>query len=263
MGGRGSAYQKLVDKSEKLKQFQGELYDGQRVNPDDFINDVETEIQNDMFHLLKEVGISTRKSTDNVNRQSLSDNQKQAYFIATEFDYILNETKIDIQLGSENIKNKDTSGYTAPWYKNGLQLRIVLDNKRLNDPNNAKKEISKAVRETWHVPINIRENSDKYTITHEMGHAIEECLFAKLRKNNSHNPEYNDSRKLAIKIRNEVENILKNNYAKYGENATMNISEYSRKNSKEWFAETFSNLVLADEPMPVSLALNEYLERFK
>ena len=42
MGGRGSAYQKLVDKAEKLKQNQNEIYDGEKVNPDDFINDTET-----------------------------------------------------------------------------------------------------------------------------------------------------------------------------------------------------------------------------
>lgn len=263
MGGRGSAYQKLVNKAENLEQFQNEQYNGEKVNPDDFINDKETEIQNDMFHLLKNVGISTRESTDKVNRQSLTTNQKQAHFIATEFDYLLNETKIDVQLGSENIKDKKISGYTAPWYNNGLQLRVVLDDKRLNNPTEARKEITKSVSETWHVPINVKENANKYTITHEMGHAIEECIFEKLRKNNSHNPEYHDSKKLATNIRNEVKEIYKNQYAKPGENVNMNISEYSRKNSMEWFAETFSNLVLSDKPMPVALALNDFLERFK
>lgn len=43
----------------------------------------------------------------------------------------------------------------------------------------------------------------------------------------------------------------------------MNISRYSTTNSMEWFAETFTNLVLADDSMPVALALRDYIESFK
>lgn len=43
----------------------------------------------------------------------------------------------------------------------------------------------------------------------------------------------------------------------------MNISDYSTTNSMEWFAETFTNYILADKPTPVANALGEYLRSFK
>lgn len=69
---------------------------------------------------------------------------------------------------------------------------------------------------------------------------------------------------LAIKVRNDVEKILKNKYTKHGEDAIMNISKYSTTNSMEWFAETFSNLILTDkEPTPVAKALDDYIRSFE
>ena len=65
------------------------------------------------------------------------------------------------------------------------------------------------------------------------------------------------------KVRKEVEEICKNNYTKKSKTVNMNISEYSKKNSMEWFAETFTNLHLAEKPTPVALALSEYLDNYK
>ena len=264
MGGRGSAYSKLVKNVEKLIQEQNEKYDNNlKVDLADFINDIESEIHDEMFDRLKDVKVSTRKSTDEVYRNSLKINQKQVELIAKEFDYILNETSSDIQLGSENIKDRGTGGYTVRNIANGFDIRVVLDSKRLNDPRMERKETADSIRSNWHVPINIKEDARKYTITHEMGHVIENCIFEKLLKENRTNSRYYDTRWLAIKIRNEVENIAQNNYTKSGEKVKMNISTYSKENSMEWFAETFTNLVLADEPMPVALALRDYIESFK
>ena len=92
---------------------------------------------------------------------------------------------------------------------------------------------------------------------------IEELLFERMRKNNSHDKNYWNDRWLAIKVRKEVEEICKNNYTKKSKTVNMNISEYSKKNSMEWFAETFTNLHLAEKPTPVALALSEYLDNYK
>lgn len=43
----------------------------------------------------------------------------------------------------------------------------------------------------------------------------------------------------------------------------MNISDYSTTNSMEWFAETFTNYILADKPTPVANALRDYIWSFE
>lgn len=62
-----------------------------------------------------------------------------------------------------------------------------------------------------------------------MGHVIENCIFEKLLKQNPNNSMYYDTRKVAIKVREDVEEIYKNNYTKKGKTVKMNISEYSKK----------------------------------
>lgn len=39
------------------------------------------------------------------------------------------------------------------------------------------------------------------------------------------------------------------------------LSNYARSNDAEWFAETFTNLQLAEKPEPIALALGEYLNK--
>lgn len=63
----------------------------------------------------------------------------------------------------------------------------------------------------------------------------------------------------------------KNKYTNNQNNDMIYLSKYSKSiklggtgNDLEWFAETFTNLILAeDKPTPVALALNDYLRRFK
>lgn len=256
---------KEMKRIEKINQIQNENYDGDPVKYDDFLKDPETEIQDEQFHELKEVGISTRQSTDNINRIELNKQQEQMEMIAKNYDYIFDDLFADIQFGAENLEI-GKKGKTAPWHgTKGLELRIVLDSKRLNSEIDTREETFEDIKSNWHVPIDMSDNRniDVYTITHEMGHALEHCIFEKLLKNNASNSKYYDTRWLAIKVRNEVENIAKNKYTKSNKDVSMNVSRYSSWNSQEWFAETFTNLVLSDRPMPVALALKDYIERFK
>lgn len=263
MGGRGSLYNRLVKESNNQERNQLEDYsNNERVNPEDFITDEESEIHDDMFIKLKSLGVSTRESTDNVNRIGLSQQQEQAEILAKEYSRFFEETKQDIQFASENIKDPKTGGYTAPLRAGGLQVRVVLDSKRVNNPTWHSEIIRDSVKGGWHAPIDLSENSNKYTVTHEMGHVVEECVFEKLLKENPNNSKYYDARWVATKVRNDVYEICKNKYTKKGESVNMNISDYSERNSMEWFAETFANLHLSEKPMPVALALSEYLERF-
>lgn len=260
MGGRGSAYDKLIEALDKIKQEQHENYSGNlKMNIADFYNDEESEIQNSYFINLKKVNVSMRKSTDDIiHRLELSRQQEWAEVLAKEYKNYFGESKNNIQFASQNIKNPRIGGYTA-WIENdGLMIRMVLDSKRINQPNFHKQTIKNSINEKWHAPININD-ANKYTVTHELGHVVERLLFEKLRKNNPHNIKYLDDKLLAIKVRDDVEKILKNKYTKSGEDVIINISDYSTKNSMEWFAETFTNLHLSEKPLPVAKALSEYL----
>lgn len=265
MGGRGSAYNTLSNKLDEIRQEQYEIYDGEPVSYYDFLLDPESTIHDEMFNKLKELGFSTRESTDAANKYNLTLQQKQLEFLATEFDYILNENGVDVQFGTEDMYDS-TQGYTSPFHneRGELMQRIVYRRDKLNSIKDTRELISKAVKNQDNVPIDIQANANKYIITHEMGHVIENCIFEKLLKQNPNNSMYYDTRKVAIKIRGEVEDICKNKYTKNGENVRMQLSEYSKVNSKEWFAETFTNLILAeDHPEPIALALNDYIRRFE
>lgn len=266
MGGRGSAYERLVNqllKSQEEQQLkQREEYNGRPVTIEDFLWDEESEIHDEMFNRLKGVNISTRESTDKVNKYALTINQKEVEFIAKEFDYILNEADFEIQLGAEKLSSK-TNGQTLPFIDNGkLRLRVVFSEDNLNNLAAYREKQIADVKSNWHAPIDIQTNASKYTAIHEMGHVVEWCIFKKIIRNN---PTISRSQKdLAIKVRNDVEKILKNKYTKPGEDAIMNISDYSTMNSMEWFAETFCNLILTDkEPIPVAKALDDYIRSFE
>lgn len=259
MGGRGSAYETLVKKTNEISQIQEEDYSFE-INKGNF-DDPESEKRDNVFLTLKVNGVSTRKSTDNVNNSSLLINQTKLIYLTSKYKNIINERLEDIQLGCDNL-GRDVSGLTSVKYEaSGVKIRIALNKDELNNPQLARIRQNENIQKNYHAPINIRENSSKYTITHEMGHCIESCIFSKMRKNN---PNLNkiSNKELATKIRSEVEKIYKNCYAKPNENIIMNISQYSRTNSCEWFAETFTNLELSKEPTSVAKALNDFIRRY-
>lgn len=263
MGGRGSAYNDL-DYLNDISQEQKEEYIKLKLGSiNDFFEDEESEINDENFKKLKSLNVSMRKSTDNLNRDNLKIKQEQAIILCKEYRDYFKETPQDIQFAGENIRYNEVGGYTSSYYNQGPVIRMVLDSKRVNNPQWEKEIIERSCKEHHHASINTRDNADKYIVTHEMGHVIEHLLFERLRKNNANNRNYYDDKWLTIKVRGEVEEICKNKYTKKGEPVNMNISLYSRQNSQEWFAETFTNLHLSDEPLPVALALSEYLDNYK
>lgn len=112
-----------------------------------------------------------------------------------------------------------------------------------------------------------KNNVDVYTVTHEMGHAIENSIIETERVN-KHLDDSNFQKYLKFKekreteIFEEVKKIWKNKYTTGEENDKIFLSKYSSHldNRAEWFAETFTNYRLAEKPAPIALALGEYLK---
>ena len=261
MGGRGSAYKTA------LKRHLENEDDNPQVNVDinDFYTDIETEYHNEMFDKLKKYKISVRQSTDDIDDKIFERQEKTVLSIAKKYNKILSYTTElqDIQLGAEMMNDKKAPiAYCLPALKNGRIIqRVVINKKYLQDYDTLINTVNYGIKRGWFVPINQKFNNRDYILTHEFGHAIENSLYEQYMKKNNlyfeNNLDYNRLREnLAIRIKNEVINICKNKY----KNDNINLSNYSKTNEREWFAETFTNLELAEEPAPIALALGDYLK---
>lgn len=261
MGGRGSAY--LHTRQEDDKPVKS-------ITDIGFFDDPESEYHNEMFDKLKENKISTRQSTDDIDDKILARQQEQIYNISTKYKNILSETNssYDIQFGSEIIKDEKILGFCQPTILNGsIVQRIVLDKKQFVNYDKVTGAVFKGIKDGQFVPINVKFKLRDYLITHEFGHGVENSIYEferkkRFKKLTSENySEFRDE--IASEIKNDVIKIWKNKYTTGIEDDKIELSKYSKTNDREWFAETFTNLELAERPAPIALALKEYLERYK
>lgn len=231
------------------------------------LGDPESEIHNEMFKKLKEINISTRKSTDVIDDIIFKRQQQQVYTIANKYNKILSPTTRahDIEFGAEDMKGA-TLGYCSSSIENGqVKQRIALDTKQFANYDKVVDTVKKGIKKGWFAPINTMFKSRDYIVTHEFGHAVENGLITKIREKKG--VETNDYvgfvRETQAEIKNEVIKIWKKQFTTGKEDDNIYLSEYSHQTDGEWFAETFTNLELSDNPAPIALALKEYLRRNK
>lgn len=257
MGGRGSS---LIN-----KHIEGND-DKQDGNKKFYIDDPESEIHNDMFKKLKEVNISTRESTDSIDDIILGRQQSQILNIATKYKNVLNNTtqKQDIQFGVENIQ-EETLGYCQVGLKEGhIVQRVVLNSKQLKNYDKILNTVVGAVNRGLFAPINLMFKSRDYVVTHEFGHAIENSIIENIIKKEKIQLKESNigtiKKQLQQKIQNDIIQLWDRKYKKEGDK--LYLSKYSTKTPGEWFAETFANSELADNPSSIANALQEYIGRF-
>lgn len=106
-----------------------------------------------------------------------------------------------------------------------------------------------------------KENLINHTIMHEYGHFIETKIINKLIKKDHNLETLNPADKIALfdayakKIKHEILVIQKAKFNKDGDF----ISNYGNRNSKEFFAETFANLVNTKKPTTLARSLEIYI----
>jgi len=256
MGGRGSAYIKHTKSDDNKFKPSIEL-----------IDDPETEYHNEMFDELKKLKISTRKSTDVIDDKILERQQKQVINIVSKYNSIFEATTKDRELyfQAENISDGALAYCGSSINEKGsIVQRVVIDTKQYKTYDKIVEVVEDGINKKWFVPINTRFKSRDYVITHEFGHAVENSIFEKIkveRKLDNINLK-GFTNTFATKIKNEVIEIWKNKYTTGNIDDKIELSKYSEKNDREWFAETFTNLELADKPKPIALALGEYIRRY-
>lgn len=274
MGGRGSKYETIINKhinsQDDLPQNDSTI----AIDELKILLDTETEYHNEMYDKLKALKVSVRQSTDDLDDKILERQEKTVYNVVNKYNKIISYTTElqDLQLGADTIKSKRGDdvpiAYCLPMLKNGqITQRVVINKNYYKNYDDIVSTINYGIKNKRFVPIDQKFNTRDYTLTHEFGHAIENGLYQKTLKANNIFLEHNLQLKTyientAIKIKDEVKKICQQKYnnGKILTQDEIYLSEYSKKNAREWFAETFTNLELAEKPAPIALALGDYLK---
>lgn len=106
------------------------------------------------------------------------------------------------------------------------------------------------------------ENLINHTIMHEYGHFVETQIINKIIKKDHNIENLSPVEKISIfdayarRIKRDIIHIQKEKFNTYNDF----ISEYGNYNSKEFFAETFANLVNSKNPTTLAKSLEIYLK---
>ena len=269
MGGRGSAYyekrnQEVEQKLLKLK-INSKKYKY-------WIDDPESERTNyNLFEKLKNQHFSIRESTDKYTLEEL-----EPYLItlnALNKEYELKSLKNENEIQFSSYKLNGAYG-AIEGYENvdgKIQLRLTLDTNTIKNKDKYVERKFSAIHINKQSVYVENENIHLYTLVHEYGHLVEENIirsrFEKYKTSKLIN--YNEFKNIeATRIKNEVIREFKNKYTNNQNNDMIYLSKYSKSielggtgNDLEWFAETFTNLQLSNNPAPIALELEEYIRR--
>lgn len=171
-------------------------------------------------------------------------------------------------------KNTNAIAVTSHTY-DMKQLGIHLSNAYYKDYNKYIKTITDGINDGWFMPCS-KDNIDKYALTHEFGHLVENYLIneynianpseynAFIRNINSATSRYQTSKvikeyekNICDKISRDIYSIAKTNNKDF--NLHNNLSKYGYEKSQEFFAECFANMECG-KPNELGKAMQEYLK---
>lgn len=259
MGGRGSKFS-LQGPNEiyvKLSNNQPQKI----TSPIWFLpNDEETKRKNEeVIKLKKRANIITFKSTDYMEEDFLKRNIKS---INDHLELAKTRYKINYKYFINTDKKKhgfikgahigdNTKAFTQVADNGGIMIIYNLAKFDTNNFIQTQKILNNEIKSGFkaHVPPNKRE---LYTTTHELGHAVQLSMYKK--EFGKHEID-SDFMKYAAKERNYIVKLAKDKY-----NSTTNaVSLYAKENGAEWFAETYTSLMLNGAKTPLTKALDDYL----
>lgn len=134
------------------------------------------------------------------------------------------------------LLNNYTNGVSVEFFENAKEKYILNLNKSIDVGFKAS------------VPNNKKAY---YTSVHELGHAVQHAMYKKETGN-----KYDGFEKYAEKMRGDIIKLAKDKY----NTKTNVVSKYSTQNAPEWFAETFTSLMLNGALTPLTKAINEYMK---
>lgn len=269
MGGRGATM------AGQHIQGKDRIYPGSGKGPGEEVavnwDDPETHYPTEMTERLRDKGFSTRASTDFADESRLSRQQRQIDQLADRYETIYSVTtkKQPIMFGTEDVRSVkgrpmlNIAGYCAAMEdsKGNMVQKVVLNNRQFE--RTAERQtvaVASGIRERQFVPIDL-EKSREYVVTHEMGHALENSLIQKIAKEKGMDWRKSNNR-IEKEIYEKVYDMAENDGKMKLKKNEIFLSSYAKTNYAEWFAETFTNLQLSDDPKPIAKALGKFIERY-
>ena len=268
MGGRGSTFNERIkgiwDLLKELERKSNKI-DYTILDLGDHTSEVslngdyahKTKLNNDNYMIcnsMKEVDNKVQSST--INQIALL-NDKYSNITKS----ILGDQQVKVRsfkINNIHIKTeKKTPNYTtmACWSKSSNQ--ICLNQRTMNNFDKALDDV-KFSQSTKHFMQTDVGTQDKYIITHEFGHFIEDCLITKRLQKTTFTQE--ERSKEALTITEEICKIAKKKFNATG-NDIKQMSRYGYNNAFEWFAELFAKTQLSSDNISLSKAMNEFLEK--
>lgn len=203
----------------------------------------------DNIKILNEVGIKSDNSLGRINQRLLKRNVKQINTLAKKYKMEDFYFGMDATYYAPNEDYIGAIGYD----KEMTELSINSSTKYFKDKKTLIDIQKQTAATNWSMPCKT-ENYDIYAMTHEFGHSLEIKLYK---------DEYpfgisDDYIDFCRKIKNDIINIAKERNPSF--DYDISISDYGRRNAKEFFAEVFANMELGS-PNELGNAMEIYFKR--
>lgn len=225
-------------------------------------HDTISERNNDYIDILQDENINVCISTDNFKAENFNPNIKKIYEITDKFNGIAK----NIKHSQLDVRGAEFEGNTVAcfsYYVDRKDDMTIFLNSNLSKVSKQMLELetkSQVDAKYWS-PCD-KEEYINHTLAHEYGHFVEKLLIDKKMQadERSKNMSYVEKKQLhnilAVKIKFDILKIQQERFNK----KDKFISDYGEKDSREFFAETFANLVNSKNPTTLAKSLEIYIK---
>lgn len=272
MGGRSSTYKERIKSIGDLIKELDKKYKSSKES--DKILDLgnaeaETKLEGNFKYKdsLNDKNYMICNSLNDIDKKIKESTIDQIAFLSNRYKHliknILDDSEVKVRSYAINdiyLKRKQTlPNYStiACWSKSTKQICI---NQRVNKSYESVVEKVKYSQSTGHFMQTDNNTQDRYILTHEFGHFLEDCLIKK-RLNTDTYTEPQRYRE-ALNITDEICQIAKSKYKATATDIQF-ISKYGHTNAYEWFAEMFTSSILSSQKSPLNNAMLDYLRKKK
>lgn len=189
----------------------------------------------------------------------------QIAYLSHKYSNITNQFLKDQQVKLRSYKINDINIRTQKKYPNYTTMacwskstnQICLNQRRMQNFDDMVNSV-KYSQSTGHFMQTDLDSQDKYIITHEFGHFIEDCLIQKNLQRSDYSQEERTTEALTI-----TEKICKIAVDKFKatDSDLRKMSRYGYTDAYEWFSELFTKTILSSDKTSLSMAMNEYLKK--
>lgn len=222
-----------------------------------------SERNNDLIDILQDKNHVVCYSTDNFNYDIIEPNIKKLNQMVDKYPGVTYNLKgYNLEIRGATYKDSGTIASFCYHIEDKNNMSIFLNKDYYTDNKSEMISLQKeAKKRNWFSKSDENELLNA-SIAHEYGHFIEKLIIdKKINEEKSQKDMTHFDFDLAfsyhaIKIKREILKIQKEKF----NSDEQFISEYGRKNSREFFAEAFSNLVTSKNPTTIAKATEIYIK---